>query len=248
MPTTEPAVKPYLENLYQEIAPGYYDRVYRHGRGTQWYWHDRRFQAVEDWLPRPCGRILDLGCGPGTFLGRLRQSFHSGVGLDLAVPQIEYAQRLYGRDGLRFEAVDLRRYAGRERFDAAVSIEVIEHLPEEETHPFLRAVYDVLEPGAPLILTTPNYRSLWPLVERLVSWVGPVDYTRQHINPFTAGRLGAELARAGFQQIEVRTFFIAAPFAASLSARLADGLLRAERALLPHLGCELAARAVRPAA
>jgi 2-polyprenyl-3-methyl-5-hydroxy-6-metoxy-1,4-benzoquinol methylase len=240
--------KPYLEHLYQEIAPGYYDQVHRRGRGAQWFWHDRRFQVVADWLPAECGRILDLGCGPGTFLGHLRPRFRSGLGLDLAVPQIEYARRQYGGDGLRFEAVDLRQFAGRERFDAAVSIEVIEHLPVAETQPFLRAIFDVLEPGAPVVLTTPSYRSLWPLLERLVSWVGPVDYTRQHINPFTTRRLRAELAQAGFEQIETQTFFVISPFAAPLSSRLADRLLGIERALLPGLGSEIAARAVRPAA
>ncbi|HEV7783771.1 MAG TPA: hypothetical protein VGQ28_00460, partial [Thermoanaerobaculia bacterium] len=55
--------KPYLEHLYHAIEPGYYDRVYRRGRGTQWFWHHHRFRMVEELLPRPRDRILDLGCG-----------------------------------------------------------------------------------------------------------------------------------------------------------------------------------------
>jgi len=238
--------KPYLENLYHEIEPGYYDRVYRRGRGTQWFWHHHRFRTVEELLPKPCDRILDLGCGPGTFLGNLRIPFRYGLGLDLATAQIEFAQRTYSRPNLEFRAEDVRGFALDEPFDAVVSIEVIEHLPPAETQSFLRAVHDVLSPGGYIILTTPNYRSLWPLLERLVSRNGPVDYTRQHINPFDISRLEKEAAEAGFCDIRSQTFFVLAPFTAALSSSLGSAVLRAERTLLPRLGSELALCARKP--
>lgn len=246
MKTSEQHEKPYLEDLYHEIEAGYYDRVYRHGRGTQWFWHHHRFGTVEALLPRPCDRILDLGCGPGTFLGNLTSPFKYGLGVDLATAQIEFAQRTYSRPGLEFRAADVRGIAVDEPFDAVVSIEVIEHLPPAETQRFLRTLHDLLKPGGAVILTTPNYRSLWPLLERLVSRIGPVDYTRQHINPFNITRLAEEVAKAGFCDVRTETFFVAAPFAAALSSALARGMLRAERALLPRLGSELAVSARKP--
>jgi SAM-dependent methyltransferase len=246
MTAYEPHEKPYLESLYQEIEPGYYDRVYRCGRGTQWFWHHHRFLTVEKLLPQPCARILDLGCGPGTFLGNLKSPFRYGLGIDLATAQIEFAQRTYSQPNLEFRAADVRGLAVDEPFDAVVSIEVIEHLPPAETQPFLRTVRAILKPGGVIILTTPNYRSLWPLLERLVSRVGPVDYTRQHINPFNVSRLEAEITEAGFRDIQSETFFVLAPFAAALSDRLARGMFRAERSLFPRLGSELAIRAQRP--
>lgn len=247
MKSSEQQEKPYLEDLYHEIEAGYYDRVYRQGKGTQWFWHHHRFRAVKDLLPRPCDRILDLGCGPGTFLGNLDVPFKYGLGIDLAAAQIEFAQQTYSRPDLEFRAADVRGLAVDELFDAVVSIEVIEHLPPAETQPFLRAIRDMLKPGGTVILTTPNYRSLWPLLERLVSRIGPVDYTRQHINPFNIARLEKEVAAAGFRNVRSRTFFVLAPFAAALSEPLARGLLRGERALLSRLGSELAVSARKPA-
>jgi hypothetical protein len=105
-----------------------------------------------------------------------------------------------------------------------------------------------LEPGGVAVLTTPNYRSLWPLIERAVSVVGAVDYRAQHVNPFTRERLERELAACGFVAIRSRTFFVAAPFLAGLGEGLARWVDRQERRMLPALGAELVVAAQRPLA
>ena len=244
---TDPAA-PFDAASYDEIEPGYYDRVHRRGRGVQWFWHEHRFRTVERLLPKPLGQVLDLGCGPGTFLGRLEEPFADGLGIDLADPQIEYARRTYARSGLSFRQGDVRELVGGSSFDAVVSVEVIEHLPPAEANGFLRTIWSLLRPGGTVILTTPNYRSLWPLLEVLVSVLGPVDYRAQHINPLNADRLGLALEETGFEAVTVDTFYVAAPFLAAVSSRLAERCLAWERRLLPRLGAELVARARRPEA
>jgi 2-polyprenyl-3-methyl-5-hydroxy-6-metoxy-1,4-benzoquinol methylase len=232
--------------LYDEISPGYYDLVYQRGRGTQWFWHHHRFGVVTEGLPESPRHIIDLGCGPGTFLGNLQKPFEHALGIDLAASQIAYAQSRYRRPGLEFRAGDVTLLDRAERFDAAVSIEVVEHLRPEDTRRFLSAIYDLLEPGGALVLTTPSYRSLWPLLEWLVSRIGPVDYLEQHINRFDAERLRQEVEAAGFVDVRCQTFFVIAPFLAAVSGALADRVLRWERRLLPTLGAELALFARRP--
>ncbi|HEX6903579.1 MAG TPA: methyltransferase domain-containing protein [Thermoanaerobaculia bacterium] len=232
--------------LYDEISPGYYDLVYQRGRGTQWFWHHHRFGVVTEGLPAAVGRIIDLGCGPGTFLGNLKTPFEHALGIDLAAPQIAYAQSRYRRTGLEFRVGDVTVLDPGQRFNAAVSIEVVEHLRPEDTQGFFSTLYDLLEPGGTLVLTTPNYRSFWPLLEWLVSKIGPVDYREQHINPFDRGRLRREAERAGFVDVRCQTFFVIAPFLASLSGALAEFVLRWERRLLPWLGAELALYARKP--
>jgi 2-polyprenyl-3-methyl-5-hydroxy-6-metoxy-1,4-benzoquinol methylase len=237
----------FLPELYDGIAPGYYDKVYRRGRGVQWFWHDARFREVEARLPKTLDSILDLGCGPGTFLGRLERPVRRAIGVDLANAQVEYARHTYQRDGLEFLAADVRDLPATDRFSAVVSIEVIEHLPREATQSFLRTLFERLSPGGTAILTTPNYRSLWPLLEHLVSWIGAVDYRRQHINRFTAHRLAAEMTAAGFETVDVGTFFVFSPFLASLSTVAARKARLLERAL-KRAGAELIVSGVRPRA
>jgi SAM-dependent methyltransferase len=233
---------------YLELETGYYDRVFQRGRGMQWFWHEARFRRVEEALPPVYESLLDLGCGAGTFLGRVAPSSVRALGLDLAPGQIEYARERFQRPGLEFEVADLRALDARARFDAIVAIEVLEHLPRSGTATFLRRAFEHLEPGGTLVLTTPNYRSLWPVLERLVSWIGPVDYTTQHINPFDPARLEDEIRAVGFEEVEVFTFFVSAPFLATVSTRLADAVLRLEDRWLRRAGAELIARATRPPA
>ena len=232
--------------LYDAIAPGYYDEVYARGRGVQWFWHHHRFRTVADLLAPAGGSILDLGCGPGTFLGRFASDYTRAVGIDLARPQIEFASAKYGSDRVRFETGAVTAFTHAETFDAVVSIEVIEHLPPDETQHFLRSIFAVLKSGGTLVLTTPNYRSLWPLIEWAVSAKGPVDYRQQHINRFDARRLVHELEAAGFIVRRTRTFFVVAPFLAAISTRLAERVHAWEQRLLPRLGAELAIRAEKP--
>jgi 2-polyprenyl-3-methyl-5-hydroxy-6-metoxy-1,4-benzoquinol methylase len=232
---------------YLEIEPGYYDKVYRRGRGVQWFWHHHRLRLVEATLPADTRSLLDLGCGPGTFLGTLSRPVERALGLDLAEPQIAYARQHYSRPGFEFRVADVRDAALEGGFDTAVSIEVIEHLPPDEVHGFLRDAFAVLRPGGHLILTTPNAKSLWPLLEWLVSQIGPVNYRQQHLGLFDPKSLVRAVAAAGFEAVRAETFFVAAPFVAPLSRRFAAGLLGFERRILPALGAEILLVARRPA-
>lgn len=242
-PNKEPIYSP---QLYRDIEPGYYDRVFQRGKGSQWYWHFVRFRNVDEALPGNVNRILDLGCGPGTFLGRSSISFERALGIDLAPAQIEYARSRYGRSDLEFAVQDVMTLDGVDYFDAIVSIEVIEHLPPDKTRSFLSRILSLLRPGGVLVLTTPNYRSLWPLEEIMVSRLGSIDYRVQHINRLTVPRLEQELLAAGFVEVSCKTFFVLSPFLAALSPKLAEILLRFEARLFPHFGSEIIAKAKAP--
>ena len=227
----------YKPELYDDIAPGFYDEVHAEGKGMRWFWHRYRFAEVVDAIPPSGESILDVGCGPGTFLGHYAGGYRRAVGIDVAQPQIEYARSRYGSERLHFETRSLEELS--DAFDVITSIEVIEHLPAAETQPFLRSLFRLLKPGGTLVLTTPNYRSFWPPIEWAISKKGPVDYTVQHINRFHARRLSGEVEKAGLHVRQTKTFYIAAPFLAPISTRLAEFVNRRECRLFPRLGSEL---------
>jgi len=103
-------------------------------------------------LPRGA-RILDAPCGAGDLTVALRDRGFEAIGADL---EPDAAVVL----GDAFQIADLSQpLPWRDRaFDAALSIEGIEHL--ENRHAYLRELARVLKPGGALILTTPNIVSL----------------------------------------------------------------------------------------
>jgi 2-polyprenyl-3-methyl-5-hydroxy-6-metoxy-1,4-benzoquinol methylase len=233
--------------LYDATAPGYYDLVYRRGRGVQWFWHFARFREVAKRLPDSIQRIIDLGCGPGTFLGNLERPLDRAVGIDLASRQIGYAREHYGRPGLELRVGDTTMLdPAQDRFDAAVSIEVVEHLLAGDTQTLLASMRDLLVPGGTMVLVTPNYRSHWRFLEPLVSILGPIDYRKQHINRFHRKRLIREVEQAGFVDVRCEMFFVIAPFLAAISKQLAEFVLRFEKLALPFFGAELIVVARNP--
>jgi len=219
---------------YETIPSGYYDAVYRRRRGIQSKWHHLKFRRVVEEMEGH-QRHLDVGCGPGTLIGLLDNRFVS-TGIDISTTQIQYARGAYESESKHFFAVSARALPGLYRdYDVATLVDVVEHLAPVELDDVLRATIERLRPGGKLVVTTPNFRSAWPLVERLISRIGPVDYAPQHINRFTPRRLQQLLEDLGLKDVRVHRYLGLAPFAATLSWRLADILARLERGPLERV-------------
>jgi len=134
---------------------------------------DQRLGTVESVL-RSSGarRVLDLGCGPGALLERLiRDGYDEVVGVDVSIRALEQAARRLKLDLLsdtQRERVKLlqspltyrdRRLTG---YDAAVLVEVIEHLDPPRLAAAERNVFASARPST-VVVTTPNgeYNVRW---------------------------------------------------------------------------------------
>jgi hypothetical protein len=84
----------------------------------------------------------------------------------------------------------------------------------------------VLRPKGQLILTTPNYWSLWVVIEFLTDTVRlmPEMVGGEHISKYHQRTLAALLGRAGFVIERLGTFNHLSPFIAPLSERWAERL------------------------
>ena len=54
------------------ISEGYYDLIFKKKRGIQSAWHHIKFKYIKNKI-RKSKLHLDIGCGPGTFLGLLNK-------------------------------------------------------------------------------------------------------------------------------------------------------------------------------
>ena len=100
----------------------------------------------------PGGILLDVGCGEGSFLRRMRELGWRVVGLEPDPRAAAVARSTAGVEILEgpIEGTDL----GRDRFDAITMSHVIEHVRDPLRA--LRAVAESLKPGGTFVALTPN--------------------------------------------------------------------------------------------
>lgn len=112
---------------------------------------------------RPQLRVLDAGCGSGHAVTRfLPRRGDQVVGIDMHAPSIDYAQRHYGDEDLRFVCADLATLPeGAGAYDVVVLADVLEHLDDPLS--VLRDAVARLAPGGLLLASIPNGRGPFEL-------------------------------------------------------------------------------------
>jgi SAM-dependent methyltransferase len=146
--------------------------------------HRRRFEMGLRLAQRFRGqRILDYGCGDGTFLALLQASPAppaEAVGAELDEFQVNDCRaRLGSRAGLTFESIaSLDDEAHRGRYDGVVCMEVLEHVVALD--PVIDRLWRVLAPDGTLLVSVPVETGLPLLVKqavrRVAGWRGIGDY------------------------------------------------------------------------
>lgn len=120
---------------------------------------DYLWDAALQFLGDPPARILEIGCGNGAFSRRLMALGFDAFGFDESGSGIEISKVSADADRFWVQSVYEEGQAEKhERFDAVVSLEVIEHLAQPRA--LLRLARRVLGPGGRLILTTPYHGHL----------------------------------------------------------------------------------------
>lgn len=185
------------------------------------YWFRRHEVVYAALLPR-CrdAVVLEAGCGEGYGADLLAGAARAVVGLDYDAPTAAHAARRYPRVHVaraNLVALPLPDAA----VDAVVSLQVIEHLWEQER--FLRECRRVLRPGGALAVSTPNRITFSPGRDT-------------PLNPFHTRELsGAELAGlvrdAGFADVEVQGLHHG-PRLRTLDARHGGSLVDAQTAVV----------------
>ena len=164
------------------------------------YFENDRADVVAK-LPRPVGRVLDVGCGAGGVGRSLRAAGADGiVGIEIHAPSAERARGIL--DEVHVGAVEQVLADGRLQgpFDTFVLYDVLEHLVDPAA--VLSALAPLAAPGARAHVSVPNARH-WSLVRDLVVR-GSFGYAewghrdRTHLRWFTRRDIEALLAATGW--------------------------------------------------
>jgi 2-polyprenyl-3-methyl-5-hydroxy-6-metoxy-1,4-benzoquinol methylase len=164
------------------------------------------------------GRLLDVGCGAGDLLLRMKSYGWHVEGLE---PDPVAAANLY-KWGIKVTQGTLPSKELQEAsFDVITASHVIEHVANPAI--FLSSCFKLLRPGGHLVLATPNANSAG-LKKHGQSWVH-LDAPR-HLVLFTPQSLANLLRAAGFHSERVTTSCRSAFFVTKTSRKLERGAMR----------------------
>jgi len=99
--------------------------------------------------PRAGGRILEIGCGPGTIAGYLPDSDY--VGFDASSKYIEMARKRFPQAQFVCERVSRFSLMRQQSFDTVLALGIVHHLDDQEATQLFQIAYDALKSGGKLI-------------------------------------------------------------------------------------------------
>jgi SAM-dependent methyltransferase len=192
-----------------------------------------RYRVVARLLQRRVARLglgLDLGCGDGVMLHELRRVGLEAVGIEADSTGIGLARECHQRAGV----ADIRLISGSVyelpirsgAVSFCCSVEVVEHL--DDAAAFVAEAARVLQPDAPLVLTTPRRRS---------------DELRDpyHVYEYEASEV-EDLLRRHFRHVDVRGQFfnpLLSLYTAGTGVRAVDKALRGGTKAAAALGANV---------
>jgi methionine biosynthesis protein MetW len=150
-------------------------------------------------------RVVDVGCGEGSLGMKIRDKYQEVYGIDIS----EEAVRIANQNGILAHQANLnveRAPFPDGFFDAAVSLDVIEHVFDPIR--FIKEIYRILSPGGYAVISTPNIRK----VQRILTLIAgrfphtsydPVGYDGGHLHYFTSHDMKDILSSNGFVVEEV---------------------------------------------
>lgn len=208
-----------------EIPGGYQFDALESGNAVQRFWHHNKKLVVEQFLkPQADDFVLDVGCGSGVISAVLAENAGRVIGVDGNADAIRFARQQFNAPNLAFqEGLVDENFDPGAPVDKIYCLEVIEHIYFDQGRAMLENFYNMLKPGGAVFLTTPNYRSFWPVIEWLMDRLrlAPQMADHQHVALYH-GRLLRELAaNTGFEVETIAMTSFAAPWLAPLSWNLA---------------------------
>lgn len=126
----------------EQVALGNPSFVWRAGQ-------DRRLNLIRRYVPLEGARVLDIGCGIGTYVRKLGEVAERAYGID-----IEAARVRQGTTGSLAVAVSEQLPFETGAFDAVLLNEVIEHVRDDRET--LGEACRVVRPGGHVIVYAPN--------------------------------------------------------------------------------------------
>jgi SAM-dependent methyltransferase len=141
------------------------------------------------------GRVLEIGCGVGTYTRLMTEhcQFERLLSIDVSQDAIVYCRANMQHSQLEFRQMDARDVSGE--FDTVICMNVLEHI--EDDLGALRSILAALRPGGTLFLLVPAHKFFFT----------PWDTASGHFRRYSKRDLAGLLSKAGGFPFRLNQFY-----------------------------------------
>lgn len=184
------------------------------------------------------GKIFDLGCSTGIFMGLAAEEGWIPFGCDLNSSLVKLNRKLYG-DNVKLQKGMNIDFPER-HFDVVTLFDSIEHMPDPISA--LQEASRILKDDGMIVVSTPNVDGLFPkltywlLAKTIGAWEHPTP--PGHVFQFSRKTLSKALNKAGFEVSDSTSFEIYLPYTVGEMENSIIKKLRGSDAEVPVKGYE----------
>jgi SAM-dependent methyltransferase len=167
-------------------------------------WHVKKaLKKISHGLPADAD-ILDAGSGLGQYTWRMSRMNKSWkiTSVDINEQQVKEGNDFFNKAGLsdkvKFATADLTSFSDPGRFNLILSVDVMEHIKEDET--VFRNFFISLKENGILLISTPSDKGGSDVHDE-----EDASFIDEHVRDgYNAGEIKDKLTRAGFRSVEIK--------------------------------------------
>ena len=172
--------------------------------------------AIRELLqPNPDDLAIDLGCGSGVISAYLGSSGAQVIGVDESFDAISFARDKFSSNRVSFQLHDIVTFELIEcKANKIFCLECIEHIPRYSAKTMLQKCAKYLAPDGHIFMTTPNYRSIWPMIEYVLDRTGLVPHMdgTQHVTHYNRDEICRIADETGYEVVSMRSMCLISPW------------------------------------
>lgn len=157
-----------------------------------------RIYTVAKTIPQGVKKVLDIGFG-GAQLEDIVNNSYDWYGVDISPKSVKTASSKHPDKHFQISQITNLKLP-KDRFDCAIILEVMEHIPPILTFNALKETYRVLKPSGYLIVSV-------PLNEGLEQMIARGSNPNAHVRVYTPDLIQAELKMGGFKIITTKLLY-----------------------------------------
>jgi 2-polyprenyl-3-methyl-5-hydroxy-6-metoxy-1,4-benzoquinol methylase len=147
------------QQIFDDAASYYQDLRWFKTRLTRFEYDLTRQVLLEELSVSPGNRVLEVGCGPGTWTREVAPLVGHVTALDISAEMIDRARQYVQEGNVTYVHTDVAQYQLTEVYDAVFSVRVVEYL--ENWEPEIRRLLGAVAPGGRAVIVTKTPISVW---------------------------------------------------------------------------------------